>query len=1061
MALLWRFCGARTSTMVIVALFSLVLFPPPTDKHSFAAAEDHCTFAVGVAQDIDTLNVFEMILSVSHSINSLVYDTLTTVDKDLSTVPHLASSWEVSGDGRTWTFHLVENATWHDGEPVTAEDVEFTFDLILNNPKEGARWIDYLTGTTADNVTATGAHTLEIATDRPRSTMLSIMIPILPEHIWSAIPADYIDDVDPWHPTYFPDGPIGSGPFRLDSWDTILGEVVLLRNPDYFIGEVNVDEVLFKTFGNEASMMNSLYSGELDIATNVPILLWDETLARPGIEGQEVDSLMLMELGINCATEEWRETFPKASDNLETTNLSVRQAIAMATDKDDIVSSILEGHAEPGVSVIPKATEFWFYNVSEEDKWNYNVIAANDLLNTSGYNRDNDGDGIRENESSGVELDFSLYYRYSYLEDDRAAMAIRDSLAEIGIGVTLNPVSEGLLYNTWLNCEYDLFIWGWQCDVDPDFILSIMTTDQQPVDPLDYSKWGDSFWTNEAYDQMYLDQQSAIDPVERQTIIHNMQEMLYHHCPYVVLYYPKGLYAYSTVRFTDYPDMENHPGLAPESRWFYFEVNVVENPNPPYNVDAGADRTVSHGETHSFTGYAEDNDDPIESLNWSWTFVEPDWSVHTLYGQTVNYTFEIPGTVTVTLTVRDPASSSDSDGLLVYVLSPPPPETIASISGEEGMNGWYVSSVEVTLNATAVAGVTGTYYSVNSGEWQEYTEPFVIGTEGENTLEYYSIDSCGTNETPNSTEVSIDIVASASSITLAGTSGTEGWYRSSVEVTIDVTDASSGVQETSYALDDGEWTTYDVEFTVGAEGSHSLLVRSEDIAGNIEEAQLEEFNIDLTDPELMITSPAADASTSSSVISWTCSDNMGISSTEISVDSQAWESVDMADELSFNYVLDVSDGKHDIQIRATDLAGNEVVESISFTLDTTAPTLLILTPSEGAAIRGGDVEITWESSDDILVDSTEINVDGSGWTAVTPSGVDTLSLELGHGEHTVQLRVTDSAGNQKVSSVTFEVNSSALSFGGPYYGLPLVVLIAAIIAAVAVLGKTMRGRGLI
>ena len=723
--ILWRHYGTKTSTIAIIALLSFVLIPPPADMDSSAATEDHSTIVVGVAQTPDSLNPFVMVLSVSHTINYLVYDTLTSIDEDLNVGSHLASSWNVSGDGLTWTFHLVENATWHDGEPVTADDVEFTFDLILNNPKEGRLWIDYLNGTTADNVTATGAHTLEIVTDQPKATMLSIMIPILPEHIWSAIPADDIDNVDPWHPTYFPDGPIGSGPFRLDSWEPILGEVVLLRNPDYFMGEVNMDEAVFKAFDDEASMMNALYSGELDIATDVPIPLWEETLVRPGIEGQEVDSLGLMELGINCATQEWREAFPKASSNLETTNLSVRQAIAMATDKDDVVSRILEGHAEPGVSVIPKATEFWFYNLTEEDKWDYNIDAANYLLNMSGYNRDDDADGVRENESSGAELDFSLYYRYSYLEDDRAAMAIRDSLAEIGIGVTLHPVSEGVLYNVWLDCQYDLFIWGWDCDVDPDFILSTMTTDQQPTHPHDLTKWGDSYWTNEAYDQMYLDQQRAIDPAERQTIIHNMQETLYHHCPYVVLYYPKELYAYSMERFTDYPDMENHPGLVPESKWFYFEVTVVEdpNPNPPYDVDAGADRTVSYGETHSFTGYAEDDDDPIESLNWSWIFVEPDWSIQMLYGQTVNYTFVNPGTVIVTLTVTDPTGSWDSDGLLVTVSLPPPPETLALISGEEGMDGWYVTSVEVMLNATAMAGVNGTYYSINSGGWQESGHP--------------------------------------------------------------------------------------------------------------------------------------------------------------------------------------------------------------------------------------------------------------------------------------------------------------------------------------------------
>ncbi|UCE80856.1 MAG: hypothetical protein JSV94_06890, partial [Methanobacteriota archaeon] len=377
---------------------------------SSAAEDPYHRIIVGAAQEPDTLNPFKMVLSMSYTINFLTYDTLTSVEKDLSFGPQLASSWESSTDGMTWTFHIVENAVWHDNISVTAHDIEFTYDLILNNPTEGALWIDYLSGTDADRVTATDDYTLEIVTDEPKATMLSIMIPILPEHIWGEVPAKDIDKIDPWDRNYFPDGPIGSGPFMLESWDSTLGDIVLLKNPNYFMGEVNVDEVLFKTFGDESAMTNALYSGTLDVATWVPASLWDVTLEKPGIEGQEVSSLSFYELGINCATEEWREGFPQASDNLETTNLSVRQAIAMATNKDDIVNRILEGHASPGVSIIPKATDYWFYNLSEEERWDYQITAANALLNESGYGEFDD-DGVRMNETNGVRLDFSLYFR--------------------------------------------------------------------------------------------------------------------------------------------------------------------------------------------------------------------------------------------------------------------------------------------------------------------------------------------------------------------------------------------------------------------------------------------------------------------------------------------------------------------------------------------------------------------------------------------------------------------------------------------------------------------------
>jgi len=1059
---------AYFAALSLSAILVIVCISPNTYS---AQPEGYSVIRIGTVEKPDSFNPFSALSFLSHSLLMMTYEMLLTPGPDLSPCPQLAESYMVSEDWREWTFNLSADSYWHDGFPVTAHDANFTFNMMLRNELECALLGGYLQDVT--DVRALDDHTLQVTTDVPKSTMLSIYIPILPEHYWSAVEDDgVISSVEMWDETYFPNGPIGSGPLILDEYSKALGYIRMLKSQDYHMGSVNVDEVLFMIYNTAEAMATALTTESIDVALDVPTPYWDSLVANEGIEGQAASTLNLRDFGFNCASQELREStdsfgvpnFPSASSNLETTNLSVRQAIAMAINKTEIVEEVIMGFGQEGDSIVPMTTPFWHYEVPEEDEYKFDIAAANALLNDSGYNRDDDGDGVRENETSGAELSFSFYYISSNTADQLTAEKIEGWLSQIGVEAPAQGVPEGVLYTMWFGLEYDLFVWGWQPDPDPSFILSVLTTEMIPEDCHDATAWSDVFYSNAYYDQLYIDQLHEVDVVDRQAIVHEMQQIAYTDCPYVVLYYPNELIAYRTDKFTNYPDMTTYPGTAPEWIWFYFDLLPVgdPNPNPPYNVDAGADcTTVSYGETHSFTGYAEDDDDPMESLNWSWTFVESDWSVRTLYGQTVNYTFENPGTVTVTLTVRDPAGSSDSDGVLVNVSLPPPPETLASISGEEGMNGWYVSSVDVALDTIAVAGVVGTYYSVNSGEWQEYAEPFIIDVEGVNTLEYYSIDPYGVCETPNSTEVSIDTAAPSSSIALAGTSGADGWYRSSVEVTISASDASSGIHEISYALDGAEWTAYDAEFIIHTEGSHSFLVRSGDVAGNIEQALLEEFHIDLTDPELTITSPAAEASTSSSVISWECSDNMGISSTEISVDSQAWQSIDLDGGLSFDYVLDVPDGEHEVRVRATDFAGNEVTGSLSFVLDTTAPTLLILAPSEGAAIRGNDVEISWESSDNILVDSTEMNIDGSGWTAVTPSGSDSLSLELGHGEHTVQLRVTDSAGNENVSSVTFEVNSSALSFGGPYYGLPLVGLIAAIVAAVALSVKVLRGRNLI
>ena len=661
--------GRRHLAAAICALVLLVgLFAFPMVSKQSGAAEEDSELIVGVLQKPDTLNPFKMALSISYTINFLVYDTLTSVEPDLSPGDQLAESWTTDASGLVWTFNLVENAKWHDGQDVTADDVVFTYNTILENPDTCALWIDYLSNI-VHPVVAIDDYTVQITTDVKKATMLTIMVPILPEHLWSEVDVDKLDKIDPWDQTAFPDGPIGSGPLILDEYDATLGWIRMLAWDEYYIDQVVVDQVLFKIFLSDTTMMEALWADDIDVAMGVPARLWTETLETDGIAGQAVKALSIFELGINCASPELRENFPKASDNLETTNLSVRQAIAMATDKDYIVNDVMEGLAEVGDSIIPTATSYWHYYVDEETRWDYQIAKANALLDAAGY-VDTDGNDIRDNGTSGVDLEFSFYYRSDKTDDRSAAIDIEDSLAEIGIKATPAGISEGQMYNLWLGCQMDLFIWAWDTDVDPNFMLSTQTTDQIPQSPQDWTRWSDSFWSNATYDRMYLEQQTTVDKEERQSIILEMQALLYDQCPYVVLYYPMGLYAYTTERFTNYPDMTANAGMTPGSMWFFFEVTPVADwvdPMPPENVNAGQDQSCTVGETLSFTGEADDENDATETLTWEWEFTEPDLSSTVLDGRTVSYKFDQTGIVSVMLRVTDPGGLSGVDDLVVNV----------------------------------------------------------------------------------------------------------------------------------------------------------------------------------------------------------------------------------------------------------------------------------------------------------------------------------------------------------------------------------------------------------
>jgi peptide/nickel transport system substrate-binding protein len=731
--------------LVSSALTALLVASPSVD----AAEDPYIEYKVGTMSGVDTFNPFSMTSGTSWSVAHMMYEFLYAVGPQMQECPQLALSHEMSPDGLVWTYYLAEDSYFHDGVQVTAHDVAFTFNMIMNGGKQTALYKGYIEGIVS--VVATGDYTVQMTLEEPKATMLGLIIPILPEHIWSDIEADgviktveYFEDTE-----YFPDGPVGSGPLRLVEHSLTGDFVRLLAHEQYHQHEgldtnrVNVDEVLLVIYENEQLMTADLQTGAIDAIDGVPPLVWETVLGYDYVEGQKPTAHILEEFGFNCASQEWRESinedtgepnFPDASTNYETCNLSVRRAMTMATDVPFIAEEIHQGLAVAADSLIPTATPFWHYDVPDEEYYHFNIEAANELLNESGYHQFDGSDfgfaGVRENESSGARLEFDFYVIRSIDIDELTAQQMQIWWEQIGVKVNIIRVSEGVLYGIWFNMEYDLFIWSWWPDVDPTFLLSVLTTDEIPTSHTDTTAWSDAFYSNPEYDQMYLDQQKLMDKDDRQAMVFEMQRIAYRDCPYICLVYPASLIAYRTDKFENFPDMVVDSGVSPSSFWYYFEITPiggVEANEPPYDVDAGDDVTIYAGDDQIFSGKAEDLESPAEDLNWTWTIDES--GVETvLYGQTIQHTFDSTGTFEVTLTVTDPEGLSSSDSLTVTVQEVP-----------EGGLGWITGYVKdaagepiqgalVSLNGTnqhenvdvlglySIAAVPGTYEVVASAE---------------------------------------------------------------------------------------------------------------------------------------------------------------------------------------------------------------------------------------------------------------------------------------------------------------------------------------------------------
>jgi peptide/nickel transport system substrate-binding protein len=174
----------------------------------------------------------------------------------------------------------------------------------------------------------------------------------------------------------------------------------------------------------------------------------------------------------------------------------------------------------------------------------FNLEEGNRILEEAGYVKG--ADGVRS--KGEVRLEMRLQYPSDQSNYPRVADLLANWLAEIGIKATPEAVDpDSLVVATNPNADYDLVIWGWGADPDPDFILSVLTGDQYVE-----GGWSDSGYSNPEYNQLYLDQQQELDRAERQKIVWKMQELVFRDKPYIILYYGNALEAYRTDKFTNF-----------------------------------------------------------------------------------------------------------------------------------------------------------------------------------------------------------------------------------------------------------------------------------------------------------------------------------------------------------------------------------------------------------------------------------------------------------------------------------------------------------------------------
>lgn len=404
-----------------------------------------------------------------HVHEPLIQSTLTVTNTDLTIGYDLATAYSASEDGLTWTVEIRDDVKFTDGEPLTAEDVAFTYNTV----KESSSVNDF---TMLDYAEAASDTTVLFHMTRPFSIWPYTMaiVGIVPEHAYNS--ADYGSN------------PIGSGRYILKQWDR--GQQVILEaNPDYYGEEPKMKQVTILFMEEDVAFL-AAQAGEADLVYT------SATYSDQSIDGYSLASYASVDnRGFNLpAAEETTDEEGRTAGNDLTSDVRVRRAINIGIDRQEMIDNVLNGYGTPAYSICDGLP--WYNEASEVE---YDPEGAAALLDEAGWIMN--GDGVREKDGTKAEL--NLLYAAGDSVRQALAADFANQLGELGISCTIEGVGWDTAYDRALS---EPLIWGWGAHT-PMELYNIYHT----IEGTDSARY--SPYSNPAVDE-YMDQALACSDLE-------------------------------------------------------------------------------------------------------------------------------------------------------------------------------------------------------------------------------------------------------------------------------------------------------------------------------------------------------------------------------------------------------------------------------------------------------------------------------------------------------------------------------------------------------------------
>ncbi len=397
------------------------------------------TVTIGQEQEPDKLVTQWSALTVSYEVSELVNEFLLRYNSDAEIVPNLATevpsveNGGISADGKTYTFKLRDDVTWHDGEPFTSEDVAFTLEVAAD-PDSGVS-----TSVGLDSVETPDDYTVVVTLTNPDAGFLDKMasvLVILPEHA--------LNDVESWETAEYLTNPYpGLGAFQFVEWQS--GSYIELEKyPDYYLGEPYLDTIYYTVIPNDDARLTALATGEVDmsfrvIGEHVPL-----AQSIPDVTVFETPAHAWFEAVINVRK-------PIMKDQ------RTRIALNHAYDREAIVETVVGGLGSVKWSPFSVANAYY---VDVESKYTYDPARAEELLEEVGWT-DTDGDGVREAHGvpevpDGTRFAWEIANVAGQAERLQVCQVLQQYWQAIGADVTINTADVSTIVGQLMSGEFDM-----------------------------------------------------------------------------------------------------------------------------------------------------------------------------------------------------------------------------------------------------------------------------------------------------------------------------------------------------------------------------------------------------------------------------------------------------------------------------------------------------------------------------------------------------------------------------------------------------------------------------